>query len=215
MDEFELLRSLPPEVTTEMLTGVLVKYRNPQKKIHDLTRQGRLIAVKRGVFLISESMRSRPYSKDVLANLIYGPSYISLESALSDYGLIPERVERVTSVCLGRNKVFETPVGGFDYYRVSKGVYPFGIQLKPVDEKASALYASPEKALFDFLYLREKSESFSISHEYFHYVIDSYRLDLIQIKEIMNPKILSEWSKHYRLKRIHWFVDELIKEVWL
>jgi hypothetical protein len=62
-----------------------------------------------------------------IANPLYGPSYISLEYALSYYGLIPERVESITSVTTKRSKKFITPLGSFSYEHIPLKAYPIGI----------------------------------------------------------------------------------------
>lgn len=65
----------------------------------------------------------------MLAGLIHGPSYISLECALGFYGLIPERTKEITSICMGKKsrkvKRFETPLGRFSYHPVNECVFSF------------------------------------------------------------------------------------------
>jgi len=75
-----------------------LKGTRPRDKISDLLKKGTIIRVKKGLYVFGEDNRKKPYSKEILANLIYGPSYISLDYALQYHGLIPERVEAVTSV---------------------------------------------------------------------------------------------------------------------
>jgi predicted transcriptional regulator of viral defense system len=81
-------------------------------------RKGVVVRVKKGLYIFGDEYRIRPFSRESLANLIYGPSIISLESALSFHGLIPERVATVTSVTPKRSKRFTTPVGCFVYRQV-------------------------------------------------------------------------------------------------
>ena len=73
--------------------------------------------MKKGLYVFGENNRQRPYSREILANLMYGPSYISLEYALQHYGLIPERVEALTSVTVGRSRNIMMPFAahGFAY----------------------------------------------------------------------------------------------------
>ena len=95
-----------------------------------------------------------PYSKELLANLIYGPSYVSLEYALYYHGLIPEAVCVVTSVTTGRKKRYRTPVGEFDYLHMPERFFSPGAEYFPLDRGRGFMMAGPEKALFDLLYLR-------------------------------------------------------------
>jgi predicted transcriptional regulator of viral defense system len=118
-------------------------------------RQGKLVPLRRGVFLLPAGLcRSQP-PLEYVANLLVLPSYVSLERALSFHGLIPERVPLVQSVTLARPMLFETPVGDFQYRHVKQGWF-FGYVETEI-ESASALIALPEKALLDVIYLSSGS----------------------------------------------------------
>ena len=78
------------------LVSALSDFRKPRDKITKLLERGTLIRVKKGLYCFNEVLRKRLLSREYLANLIYGPSYVSLEYALAFHGLIPERVETVT-----------------------------------------------------------------------------------------------------------------------
>ncbi|MBW1967626.1 MAG: hypothetical protein JRI48_09680 [Deltaproteobacteria bacterium] len=99
----EQIRKLAPfeEFDYQTLLCILSGYARPRDKITDLLRKGDIIRVKKGLYIFGEGHRKAPYSREVLANLMYGPSYVSLEYALQYYGLIPERVEALTSVTPG------------------------------------------------------------------------------------------------------------------
>ena len=196
-----------------MLLGMLSQYKDPRGQIHNMVKKGLLLPVKQGVYLVSEDLGQRPYSKAILANLIYGPSYVSLETALSHYGFIPERVETTSSVCIGNSRTFETPIGTFEYCHVKDILYPQGVTIKEVFKDAFCSFAVPEKALLDFIYLREKKEKFKNSKEYIKYIIDSYRFDMDFIKEKILPKKLKNLSTLYSPLRIHWFVSELLRRL--
>ena len=96
-----------------MLLDVLEGYARPRDKITQWLNRGIIVRIKKGLYVFGESLRRKPYSRELLANLIYGPSYLSLEWALQYYGLIPERVEALTSVTTGRSRKFSTPAGLF------------------------------------------------------------------------------------------------------
>jgi predicted transcriptional regulator of viral defense system len=84
-----------------------------------------------------------------VANHLYGPSYVSLESALAYYGLIHERVFAMRSVCMKLRKQYETPIGRFEYVKVPEKYYPIGVNPEIIDNSYSFLIATPEKALCD------------------------------------------------------------------
>ena len=94
------------------------------------------------------------FSREILANLVYGPSYLSLEYALAYHGLTPEAVQTATSVTTQKNQIFETPVGRFEYRHLPLRFYPDGIERIELGENRGFLIACPEKALFDTLNLR-------------------------------------------------------------
>ena len=83
------------EFDYQALMAALPEYANPRDKVTVLLRRGDIIRVKKGFYVFGDELRRRPYSRELLANLIYGPSFVSLDSALSFHGLIPERVEVV------------------------------------------------------------------------------------------------------------------------
>jgi hypothetical protein len=126
----------------------LKSYASPKARLTRLLKAGKLIQVRRGLFVDDPSI-----SRRALASLIYGPSYLSFEYALAAAGLIPERVEVVTSACFNknRNKAFHTPLGEFQYFYLPNSVYPYGLRLEE-DNGMSYLIASPEKALCDAVY---------------------------------------------------------------
>lgn len=118
-------------------------------------RQGKLVPLRRGMFLLPAALRRNQPLLEYLANLLVLPSYVSLERALSFHGLIPERVPLVQSVTLGRPILFETPVGDFQYRHVKQDWF-FGYAETEI-ESGSALIAVPEKALLDVVYLSSGS----------------------------------------------------------
>ena len=86
----------------------------------------------------------------LIANKLYQPSYISLEKALSHYGIIPEVVYTTTSITTKPTREFITPKGSFSYQRIKKSVFT-GYGPKRL-EGGVVLFAEPEKALADYLY---------------------------------------------------------------
>jgi predicted transcriptional regulator of viral defense system len=115
------------EFDYQTLLVALGDYARPRDKISDLISKGIIIRVKKGLYVFREGAGQTPYSHEVLANLIYGPSYISLDYAMQHYGLIPERVEAVTSVTTGRSRRFLTPIGLFTYRMISLRAFQVGM----------------------------------------------------------------------------------------
>ncbi len=212
--ELAYLRMLKaPEVTTTMLRSAFAEYRDSRGKIHSLSKKGLIQPIKQGVYLLSSDFGLRPFSKEILANLIYGPSYISLETALAHYGFIPERVATTTSISMGRGKSFATPVGQFDYHHIKDPIYAVGVQLREVYPGAFCQYATPEKALLDFIYLKETKDEFKNKKDFCNYIIDSYRLDLRTIESEVSLKKIQSFAEHYPFQHVHWFANELTRKL--
>lgn len=130
------------------LMDCLGDYAKPRDKIGTLLRGGDLVRIKKGLYAFSDRCRRNPLSLGLLANLIYGPSHVSLDFALAHYGLIPERVEIVTCVTTGGRRRFETPVGTFTYQPQSAARFAVGFTL--TGEGTDRYFiATREKALAD------------------------------------------------------------------
>lgn len=84
-------------------------------KVSDLERKGSIIRVKRGLYVVSPAVSGKEISVELIANHLYGPSYISMESALRFYGLIPERVYNTSSMTIKRSRTLTNSFGQFNY----------------------------------------------------------------------------------------------------
>jgi predicted transcriptional regulator of viral defense system len=188
------------EFDVTFLTEVLKDYADPPSKIKDLLERKVIIQVVRGLYIFGPEVRRRPYSREILANLIYGPSYISLEYALSYYGLIPERVETVTSVTQGRSRSFSTTVGDFTYRMISSASYSTGIDLVKLDDQTSFLIATPEKALADKIF-QDKGVTVSTRAQIEDYLYSDLRLDENTLANL-SLAIFQEAALRYRSRKL-------------
>jgi predicted transcriptional regulator of viral defense system len=124
-------------------------YQSPYDKVSAMERHGDIIRLKKDLYVVSEKISRKTISRELVANHLYSPSYVSLESALAYYGLIPERVYSVRSVCTKMHKNYDTPLGHFEFVKVPSAYFPIGIRQEIVDNQYAFLIASPEKALCD------------------------------------------------------------------
>ena len=123
---------------------------SPNEKIRALEKDGQLIRLKRGLYVVNSEVSGKPINACLCANHIYGPSYVSQQWALRWYGLIPERVHTMTSVTTKRTRMFENSLGRFTFEQV-KPEY-FAIVINRIEEDGvSFLMASREKALCDMI----------------------------------------------------------------
>ncbi len=110
--------------------------------------------IHRGLYCLSDRYTQGRINPLELAQIVYGPSYISLETALSEHGWIPEGVQAVTSVSLGRSRGVETPVGLFSFTRVPQRTLLAGVRRIALDQGGAYYLATPLKALADLVYTR-------------------------------------------------------------
>lgn len=126
-------------------------YRNINQKISLEAKKGKLLRIKRGLYTDNLAI-----DKPVIANLCYGPSYLSFEYALSHYGLIPEYVPLLTSASFGNRNAKRYSINGvgFSYERIPDKAFPAGITFLTNEEGIHYKIATKEKALCDTLYER-------------------------------------------------------------
>ncbi|MEE2960920.1 MAG: hypothetical protein VYA34_09255 [Myxococcota bacterium] len=181
------------------LMDLLGDYASPRDKITLLLKQGSLVRVKKGLYVFGELLAREPYSQKVLANLIYGPSYISLEYALSYHGLIPEGVSEITSVTPKRDKYFATPVGNFSYRYLHRKKYAMGIEQHDALDKYPYLIASAEKALVDLLLLR--NPNIKDLEEMNEHLFENLRIDHEDLANLssVNIRQMNDTIKHSHL----------------
>jgi hypothetical protein len=140
-------------VARETLDEVLSGYRRPADKLSEWLRQGALQPLRRGLYITGAALRSRAVCLPLVANHLYGPSYVSLDFALAWHGLIPEGVADVTSVTPRPSRRLSNALGRFSYHHAPLAYYAVGQELGATDDGLSFLIASPIKALCDRLVL--------------------------------------------------------------
>ena len=182
-------------------------YASQKSKLTNLLKSSELVQVRRGLYVPGHDVF---YSRKTLANKIYGPSYISFEAALAFHGLIPERVENITSATYNKNKTktFQTPLGTFVYRCIPTSVYAFDIQRLKENEHPF-LMASKEKALCDMLYLNRGIRNYK---QLSQFLISDMRFvseDLTQ----MDVHKIETWVPLYGKKVIVLFVKWIQKGI--
>lgn len=143
-------------------------------KIASLVKQGKVIRIKKGLYIFGESWRNTPLCLETIANLIYGPSCVSFEHALTHYGLIAERSQVVTSLAIGDSKTFDTPIGRFEYRAISPEKFKIGIDYQDLGKEGGYFIASKEKALVDLVY---RTAGIRSIEQLGHYLFEEMRVD--------------------------------------
>ena len=175
-----------------------------RRQISEWKKKKWLVELKRGTYVINDLYFKQKISALYIANKIYGPSYISLEYALSEYELIPETVNIITSVSTRKTADFTNRFGRFSYRKIKKELF-FGYKIVNLNNQ-DVLYATKEKALLDFIYLNIGSfrESFD---DFYHY--------RFQNLQNVSWKTFNGFLKNYKnnkLKRIIKLLRKYLKE---
>ena len=192
------------EFDYHLLCQALASYSGIRQKINEWLKRKVIIRVKKGLYVFGPEYSNNPICKETLANLIYGPSAISLEYALSYHGFIPERVETVTSITPKRDKNFSTPIGNFTYRYLAMHKYPHSIQQSWFDNNHTFLIASPEKALCDYVALN-KIPTLKNPNETKIFLESDLRIDKTKWKQF-KIRSLKELNKFYNNKNIQKFI---------
>lgn len=191
-----------------VLMDELKGYVNPAAKIARMVKAGEIVRIKQGLY------ETDPQAEGILlAEAIYGPSYLSFEFALSYHGLIPETVYQYTSATFEKKriKLFETTFGVFSYRDVPSSAFPLGVQLILLGENSFRL-ATPEKALCDELY---KLPPCANRTELEQLLFDNLRVDreavlglnleelkdLASLYQTKNHKLLMSWISRMQHKQ--------------
>lgn len=171
---------------------------------NNLTRwmkKGYLIRLRRGYFTFSE-YKSMPDYQLYFSNRIYRPSYISLHTALSFYGMIPEAVTQITSVTTLKTATFTNDFGEYSYKNIKENLM-FGYELKPMADNRTLQFATPEKALLDLLYLYPFYDS--------EQELEELRFDEDYLQDDLNKDLLTDYCARFQSKALDHRVRLLFK----
>ena len=165
--------------TMYALSDIFPSTKHISDKARRLEQEGRIIRLKKGLYVRSIDDGAQPVA-ELIANHLYGPSYVSMQSALRHYGLIPERTYSTLSMTIKHSRCFDTPLGRFDYYSCGVDYFPIGIS-QHYENNMQFLIASPEKAMCDLLVKTRGLDVDSLSNlvDYFE---DDLRFDMDSLK---------------------------------
>ncbi len=167
---------------------------------------GEIIRIRRGLYMLAPPIQRDAPNPLELAQHVYGPSYIGLESALSFHGWIPEAVYTVASVSLNRSRVFDTPVGRFDFVRVPQTCFFSEVERHELSGgNGSILVSSPLKALADMVYVQKSDEPL-------RRLLASLRVE-VDLKESVSMESVDELIGNYPSRRVTCFLEQVRKEI--
>jgi len=165
------------------------------------TKQNLLIKLRNSWYSFPEYLKT-PNFQYFVSNKIYNPSYISLHSALAFYGIIPEAVVQTTAVSSLKKAYFENVFGSFSYRQILPELM-FGYEQKTFLNKYSLIFATPEKAILDLLYLYPLYDN--------EQEIRELRFDEEFMQEDLNIECLNEFTERFQSKTVRNRVNLLLK----
>jgi predicted transcriptional regulator of viral defense system len=186
----QIIENEPVFETGLLLTGD-VNALDVRKQLSRWTAAGKIFQLRRGLYCLAP-----PYQKVIphpflLANRLRSGSYVSLQSALAYYGMIPENVPVTTSITTGRPENIQTPLGQFDFRHITVNWFS-GYRQIDLDNDQKAFIATPEKALLELVYLQAGGETDAYLREMRLQALEN--LDMEKLRSLANvadkPKLL-------------------------
>ncbi len=173
------------------------------KQITRWVSSGKLIQLRRGIYAVSQPYREKQPHPFLIANKLKKASYISLQSALEYYGIIPEYVPVITSITTGRAEKITSKLGRFQFRHLKKELF-WGYKELEISRDTRVFIALPEKSLLDLVYLTPQADNM----EY----LEELRL---QNTDKINKDTLMDYAKKYKtpkLERAARGIIDLIQE---
>ncbi len=177
--------------------------------VYRAVSKGEILRLKPGLFLLAEAFRKSHPHPFVIAGMLHSPSHVSLESALSYHGLIPEAVFQVSSVTSARSRTYKTPVGVFSYHCVPLNYPKVGVESLKIDKNSWAFIAISLRAIADLVYLRREV---SWEREELLFLTESMRIEIEDLRN-MSYKGLDVLCESLRNKRTKDYIRQLYKEL--
>ncbi len=198
-------------ITRHVLLEILREYKRPNDKISELIKNGELISLRRGLYVPGPATGLPIPESFLIANHLRGPSYVSLEAALSYWGFIPERTYEISSVTIKLSKKIKTPVGRFGYHQLPTPYYSYGIRSVELTTNQLVLLASPEKAICDKIVLTPMVNLRSIKQTR-AFLMDDLRMDE-HLLRTLNLEMISTWLEDAPKKSSLKMLISTLKEI--
>jgi len=177
--------------------------------IHRAIASGEVLALRRGLYILSEPYRKSQPHPFAVAPMLYAPSAISMESSLAFHGLIPEAVYQITSSTPKRSHQASTPLGDFIFTSIPASSPLAGVESVKLDAIFWGFVATPFRAIADLVYLRKDVDWASCG---ISFLTESLRMELDEISEI-SLSTADEVIASLRNQRTRDFMSQLRKEI--
>ena len=171
-----------------LVKSLLKDFSRPNDKISELVKTGNLLPIKKGMYIAGKNIETIKPNLFLISNHLLGPSYISLDSALSWYGYIPEQVFTTTAITTKASRIFINELGRFEYVKQHLPAYTFGITQVKLAENQLVLMACPEKALLDKI-TNTSDIQFNSKKDVLYYLLNNLRMDVENLKNLETSKM--------------------------
>lgn len=187
MNALAIIQNIP--AGTALIGSLFPHIKGKGQKVQELEKSGQIIRLKRGLYVVDPEISGKTISTELIANHLYGPSYVSMLYALRYYGLIPESVYMVQSLTVKHSRMFENRFGQFKYVCCPSDYFSIGLTQVNSDN-CSFVMASPEKALCDHL-VYTSGLNFRYKKELIDYLEYDLRFDMDAFLQ-MNPTVFEQ-----------------------
>ncbi len=170
---------------------------------------GEIAILRRGLYVLAVPFRQAALEPAVLAPMLYGPSYLSFESALRFHGLIPDVVQNAAAATSRRSRVFDTALGHFTFTTVPVNVLMAGVRIVTFEigsQTVTGLVASPARAIADLVYTRREV---SWKNDGRRFLEESMRIDRDELAAKLRPEELEATLATFRHRRVRAFIEGL------
>jgi predicted transcriptional regulator of viral defense system len=168
-----------------------------QRQLSRWKKKGLIFQLRRGLYALAPPFQRNKPHPFVVANRLVSGSYVTCQSALAFYGMIPEYVPMTISVTPTRPGHWDTPLGNFQFHHLKAELLQ-GCQLTELNEGQRAFIATPEKALLDLIYLNPGAEKIDYLRE-----LRLQNLDLLNLNDLLRLAVNTDKPKMKRaLKQI-------------
>ena len=189
----ELLQIVGDEPVFEsmLLLAGSVNPADVRRQLSRWVQMGRIVQLRRGLYALAAPFQKRRPHPFTAANQMVRGSYVSCQSALSYYGVIPEFSAAITSVTLQRPAKWQTALGRFVFQRIKANLF-YGYNLTELGQNQQAFLATPEKALLDLIHLQPGGDSPAYLRELRLQKIDDFKMDEVfrLAESTRSPKLI-------------------------
>ncbi len=196
--DFEQKMKEYPVFSARDLKSIFFQEKNILVQVAFWVKKGYIKKIKKGLYVLTSS--SDEINPAILADKIYNPSYLSLEYALNYYGIIPDIPGTYTSVTTRKTENFKNEFGNYSYQKVKENLF-VGYKIVSGDIFSYNI-ASPEKALFDYLYL---------NRNVFAADFDFWKEMRIDEEFRFSKTDIANYKKLFKNKKVNLLVDNLLK----